>query len=179
MDLSRTQTSPPEGSIRSVALSVPFLATTGLAIYLLVTLWRVAIGETWLFPLQGLMVSASPAFAAFAAMAVIASTAFAYRWLAAAQSSPRRGLDTAGVNGQNVGVPVAVLASSTTNALALASMITGVLGIGPVAVILGHVANSQIKRTDERGSGMAAVGLVLGYLELVFLFVVFLIQWPI
>jgi len=117
-------------------------------------------------------------FAALAAMAVIAITAFVYRWLAAAHSSPGSGIDAAGVGGQNVRVPVAVLASSTTNALAVASLITGLVGIGPVAVILGHVANSQIKRTDERGSGVAAVGLVLGYLEMVFLLVVFLIQRP-
>ena len=178
MDVSRTQTSPRENPIRSVAPSVPLLVTTALAIYLLVTLWRVAIGEPWLFPFQGLWGPASPVFAALAAVAVIAITAFVYRWLAAAQSSPRGGIGAAGVEGQNVGVPVAVLASSTTNALAVASLITGLVGIGPVAVILGHVANSQIKRTDERGSGVAAVGLVLGYLELVFLLVVFLIQRP-
>ena len=32
------------------------------------------------------------------------------------------------------------------------------------AVILGHVARSNIKRTGERGDGLAIAGLVLGYL---------------
>ena len=51
-----------------------------------------------------------------------------------------------------------------------ASLICGIaefftLGIAAVpAVILGHVARAQIKRTGERGDGMAIAGLVLGYL---------------
>jgi hypothetical protein len=32
------------------------------------------------------------------------------------------------------------------------------------AVILGHVARANIKRTGERGDGLAIAGLVLGYL---------------
>ena len=31
------------------------------------------------------------------------------------------------------------------------------------AVVLGHVANSQIRRTGERGGAAATVGLVLGW----------------
>ena len=33
-----------------------------------------------------------------------------------------------------------------------------------VAVITGHIALSQIKRTGEKGRGLAIAGLVLGYL---------------
>ena len=60
------------------------------------------------------------------------------------------------------------IAASTdrTNTPALLSLIFGILGSGLVAVILGHVAKSQIRRTGERGSGMATAGLVLGYLGL-------------
>ena len=39
------------------------------------------------------------------------------------------------------------------------------LGFAAVpAVILGHLARQQIRRTGERGDGMAIAGLVLGYL---------------
>ena len=55
-----------------------------------------------------------------------------------------------------------------TNGLAIASFICGLAffcGItAPVAVVLGHVALSQIKRTGESGRGLAIAGLVLGYL---------------
>jgi hypothetical protein len=39
--------------------------------------------------------------------------------------------------------------------------------LGLVAIPLGHVALSQIRRTVESGRGMAITGLILGYLALV------------
>ena len=57
-----------------------------------------------------------------------------------------------------------------TNGLAIGAMICGIaeiftLGLASIpAVILGHLARSQIKQTGERGDGMAIAGLVLGYL---------------
>ena len=53
-----------------------------------------------------------------------------------------------------------------TNGVAVASMIFGIIPFfgGIPAVILGHMARSQIKRTGDRGDGMAVAGLVLGYL---------------
>ena len=56
------------------------------------------------------------------------------------------------------------------NGLAIASMVLGIVwiyGIGSIlAVIFGHVALSQIKRSvgSQRGRGMAIAGLVLGYI---------------
>ncbi len=56
-----------------------------------------------------------------------------------------------------------------TNPMAIASLVcglaqpfTGGLTMIP-AVILGHVARSQIRRTGEDGSGLATAGLVLGW----------------
>jgi hypothetical protein len=44
---------------------------------------------------------------------------------------------------------------------------------GIVAVITGHVARSQIKRTGEAGAGLALAGLIIGYVSigLFFLFI--------
>ncbi|WP_407345561.1 DUF4190 domain-containing protein [Pengzhenrongella phosphoraccumulans] len=67
-------------------------------------------------------------------------------------------------------------AARTTNGLAIASLITALIGAAPLAVIFGHMANSQIKTSGADGSGMAAVGLVLGYVELAFLPVMLLVQ---
>jgi uncharacterized membrane protein len=62
-----------------------------------------------------------------------------------------------------------VAAVPGTNPLAVASLVcglaqpfTGGLTMIP-AVILGHVAHSQIRRTGERGGALATVGLVLGW----------------
>jgi hypothetical protein len=57
-----------------------------------------------------------------------------------------------------------------TSGLAVGAMVCGIaelftLGFAAVpAVILGHLARAQIRKTGERGDGMAIAGLVLGYL---------------
>lgn len=55
------------------------------------------------------------------------------------------------------------------NGMAVASMVLGLIGIlfcgftSILAIIFGHVAQGQIKRTGEGGAGMATAGLILGY----------------
>jgi uncharacterized membrane protein len=63
-----------------------------------------------------------------------------------------------------------VAAVPRTNPLAVASLVcglaqpfTGGLTMIP-AVVLGHVAHNQIRRTGERGGALATVGLVLGWI---------------
>jgi Domain of unknown function (DUF4190)/DUF1707 SHOCT-like domain len=57
-----------------------------------------------------------------------------------------------------------------TNGLAVGSLVCGIGQIfawfvgGVVAIILGHMALRQIRRTGEDGAGMAKAGLILGYL---------------
>ena len=56
-----------------------------------------------------------------------------------------------------------------TNGLAIASLACGLaqFAFGPLAtipaIVLGHVARSQIRRTGEQGAGLALAGLVLGW----------------
>lgn len=50
-----------------------------------------------------------------------------------------------------------------THPLALAALVTGLLGFALIPVVLGHLALSQIRRTGDGGAWMAVVGLVLGY----------------
>lgn len=66
------------------------------------------------------------------------------------------------------------------NPFALASLISGVLGwtlvpvLGAgVAIVTGHIALRQIEASDGREDGkvLAVIGLILGYVEAVFLFV--------
>ena len=73
-----------------------------------------------------------------------------------------------------------------TSSLAVASLVSGILGwtllpfVGTVvAIITGHMARAEIRRSNGRleGDGMAVAGLVLGWvsaaLVLVGLFIVF------
>jgi hypothetical protein len=67
-----------------------------------------------------------------------------------------------------------------TNGLAVASLTAGIVWLGWLgsiaAIVFGHVALGQIKRSggNEKGSGLAIAGLVLGYCEIGFLLVVML-----
>jgi hypothetical protein len=63
--------------------------------------------------------------------------------------------------------------SAQTNTLALVSLISGIACwvvvpvVGAiVAVVTGHMAKREIRRTGEHGNTYATVGLVLGYLHL-------------
>jgi hypothetical protein len=59
-------------------------------------------------------------------------------------------------------------AAPRTNGLAVAALVCGiatfVIGLTFVpAIVCGHLARRQIRRTGERGDGMALGGLILGY----------------
>jgi Domain of unknown function (DUF4190)/Domain of unknown function (DUF1707) len=59
-----------------------------------------------------------------------------------------------------------------TNGKAVGSLVCGLLTVptlgltGIPAVVLGHTARAEIRRTDEGGDGMALTGLVFGWLSL-------------
>ena len=56
----------------------------------------------------------------------------------------------------------AQVAAERTNTLAILALVFGILG-GYLAIIFGHLALSQIKRSGEQGRGLAITGLILGY----------------
>ena len=64
--------------------------------------------------------------------------------------------------------------STSTNSMAIASMVLGVaefftVGLTAIpAVVCGHIARRQIRQTAERGDGLATSGLVLGYMAIIF-----------
>lgn len=77
-------------------------------------------------------------------------------------------------------------APPASNGLAIASLCTGIVGwtVVPVlssiaAIIFGHMARAQIRRTGEQGDGFAIAGLILGYtmLGLGALFIVLMISF--
>jgi hypothetical protein len=67
----------------------------------------------------------------------------------------------------------AVTPVAKTNQLALASLACGLAQFmfGPVvaipAIVFGHVALHQIKRTGEQGAGLALAGLILGWAAMI------------
>jgi hypothetical protein len=83
---------------------------------------------------------------------------------------------------------VAAAPATRTNTLAVISLVAAigsffahvVPGIGGftvalVAVITGHMAKGQIKKTGEGGMGLANAGLIIGYIHLALLVLGFLL----
>lgn len=77
--------------------------------------------------------------------------------------------DLPGVRTPMVAPAAPVAPVTTTNGYAIASFVCG-LGqfvAGPLttipAIVFGHMARGQIRRTGEQGSGLALAGLVLGW----------------
>ena len=73
---------------------------------------------------------------------------------------------------QQPGYYQAMVPVTPTNGLAIGSLVCGILefftlGLASIpAVILGHLARGQIRRTGERGDGMAIAGLILGWMAI-------------
>ena len=87
------------------------------------------------------------------------------------QQEPEQSMPPQSVQTQPAATPAVY--RSEPNTLALVSLISGILSwfavpiIGAVvAVVTGHMARAEIRRTGEPGEVLAIVGLVLGYLHL-------------
>jgi hypothetical protein len=69
---------------------------------------------------------------------------------------------------------VPVIRPRGTNGLAIASLACGIgqFAFGPLptipAIVLGHMARHQIKRSGEDGAGLALAGLMLGWAAVIF-----------
>ncbi|GAA3884627.1 hypothetical protein GCM10022381_28500 [Leifsonia kafniensis] len=72
------------------------------------------------------------------------------------------------------GAPVA---EEKYNVLAIVSLVSAFF-VSLVAIITGHIALSQIKRTGEKGRGLAIAGLVLGYVSFVAGLIVLIVMIP-
>ncbi|MEU1284307.1 DUF1707 and DUF4190 domain-containing protein [Kitasatospora sp. NPDC005856] len=55
-----------------------------------------------------------------------------------------------------------------TNVLAVVSLVASLVGLSAPAVVVGHIARSEIRRRDMDGDWAAVLGLVVGYLGCAF-----------
>jgi peptidyl-prolyl cis-trans isomerase B (cyclophilin B) len=54
-----------------------------------------------------------------------------------------------------------------TNVLAIVSLVISILGFNVIAVILGIIALTQVKRSGEGGRGLAIAGIIIGAISIV------------
>jgi hypothetical protein len=79
--------------------------------------------------------------------------------------------------------PAVYVYGPRSNSYAVASLVIGILSWflcpligGVIAVVLGHIARGQIRRSGEGGAGLAMAGLILGYAHLAFVGI-FILFW--
>lgn len=65
---------------------------------------------------------------------------------------------------------VTVVSSEKTNTLSIVALVSGIVGLtfipflaSIVAVVTGHMARAEVRRTGEQGGGLALAGLIMGY----------------
>jgi len=75
-------------------------------------------------------------------------------------------------------VPAAQSANAPMNALSVVGFVLSILGFNIVAIILGAVGLSQIKKKGERGRGFALAAIWIGAISLV-LIVALSVYWVI
>ncbi|EHB48726.1 hypothetical protein MycrhDRAFT_5567 [Mycolicibacterium rhodesiae JS60] len=73
--------------------------------------------------------------------------------------------------------------SISTNTLAIVTLMLGLIGLmappfALIAVPFGHISLKQIRRTGERGRGMAKAGLIIGYFYVAVVVIAVLIVVP-
>jgi Domain of unknown function (DUF4190) len=82
------------------------------------------------------------------------------------RSAPLAGqvIEVVDITGERVRIAAGTTGLPSTNGFAIASLVTAIVGVGGIlAVVFGHVSHAQIRRTGERGWGMATAGLIIGY----------------
>ena len=78
--------------------------------------------------------------------------------------------------------PAVVPAVARTNGLAMASLACALaqFAFGPLAtipaIVFGHMARHQIKRTGEQGAGLALAGLILGWAAVILAILLLLVS---
>ncbi|ANJ28404.1 DUF4190 domain-containing protein [Agromyces aureus] len=64
--------------------------------------------------------------------------------------------------------PVApVAASEKWNVLSIVGFVLSIIGFNVVAIVLGFIGLNQVKKTGERGRGLAIAAIIIGFVSIV------------
>ncbi|WP_161952555.1 DUF4190 domain-containing protein [Actinoplanes sp. TFC3] len=77
--------------------------------------------------------------------------------------------------GNYPGAPAPAPQDTSTNGFAIASLVTGIFGLNLFAIIFGFVGLSQIKKSGQKGRGLAIAGITLAILWIIGLILLFVL----
>nr|WP_246306445.1 MULTISPECIES: DUF4190 domain-containing protein [Herbiconiux] len=67
------------------------------------------------------------------------------------------------------------VAEQKWNVLAIVAFVISLLSFNVIAIVLGAIALSQIKKTGEKGRGLALAAIIIGAVTIVFYIVLFIV----
>jgi hypothetical protein len=73
------------------------------------------------------------------------------------------------------GAPAPAPQDNSTNGFAIASLITGIIGMHLFGIVFGFIGLSQIKKRGQRGRGLAITGIVFGFVWIVIQILLFVL----
>ncbi|MGA1837552.1 DUF4190 domain-containing protein [Herbiconiux sp. 11R-BC] len=62
-----------------------------------------------------------------------------------------------------------------TNVLSIVALVLSILSFNIIAVIIGAIALSQIKKTGESGRGLAIAGIIIGAIGVIFWIIIIIV----
>lgn len=136
--------------LAAVALVVAFVAARRMSLLL--------VAASWLVFAIGLVAAGTnnDSVSAGTELTVFLVISFAVAIVALVLALPKRALGAAG------SVTAAAPGSQRLSVYAVLSLVFSLV-IAPLGVIFGHIALSEIRKTGDRGRGLAIAGLIIGY----------------
>ncbi|KRC61362.1 hypothetical protein ASE14_10770 [Agromyces sp. Root81] len=71
-------------------------------------------------------------------------------------------------------VPAQSAPTEKWNVLAIVGFVLSLLGTNIVAIVLGFIALSQVKKSGERGRGLAIAAIIIGFASIVIYIIIFI-----
>ena len=72
-------------------------------------------------------------------------------------------------------VPAPSAPAEKWNVLSIVGFVLSILGFNIVAIVLGFIGLSQVKKTGERGRGLAIAAIIIGFASIVLGIILFIV----
>ncbi|MDQ0577023.1 DUF4190 domain-containing protein [Agromyces albus] len=68
-------------------------------------------------------------------------------------------------------VPAQSAPAEKWNVLSIVAFVLSLVGFNVIAIVLGFIGLNQVKKTGERGRGLALAAIIIGFVSLVFIII--------
>lgn len=76
-------------------------------------------------------------------------------------------------------VPSQSASAEKWNVLSIVGFVLSLLGFNVVAIVLGFIGLNQVKKTGERGRGLAIAAIIIGFISIVLFIIIMIVTFSI